>query len=83
MSDALNNARNVLHELANSNYYVNVDEKEILITYYVDDEASRCRRTYIVLRNGVMLFIMKCHQDGTLYVTVESVHKSTCECKPS
>ncbi len=78
MNDALNNARNILHELANSNYYVNVDEAEILMTYYVDDSAAKCRRTYIVLRSGVMIFVMKCGQDNTLYVSIESVHKSIC-----
>ncbi len=83
MNDALINARDVLNELAKHNYHVNINESDILITYYVDDEASKCRRTYIILRSGIMIFVMKCGQDGTLYTSIESVHKSICDCRHS
>ncbi len=75
MNDALANARNILNELSDR-YYININESDILMTYYIDDET--CRRTYIILKNAIMIFIMKC-ADGTQYVSIESIHK--CECK--
>ncbi len=78
MNDALNNARDVINELISHNYHVNINDDDILITYYVDDNS--CRRTYIILKNAIMIFVMKC-ADNIQYVSIESIHKSICECK--
>jgi hypothetical protein len=77
--EALNNALKMLEELGAHGYHFNIDVPDILAVYYEYIEGLKCRTAWVLTRQGIEINVRIC-EDGKWWVSVDSVHKSVCNC---